>query len=239
VVLFSKGTVVNDRRNLEDRLRAAAQNKPASPAQPGQPAQMKRPNFPARPAEPAPARTAVSAPAASAAVARPAGIPGMTKPSGDKLANGFTAEESSLLHESIQLAKMRWLDGEGMVVAKSDMFEITFKPGESPNIRWTVMAFPLYDMNMPNAAEMCLHFLVESYEMIHMVDFVYQIGINMQTEKLEFLVQLPLEGVSAAQLSEMISTFFKTLSESVMNEMSKILEQLGAANAEEESAPKH
>ena len=145
-------------------------------------------------------------------------------------ANGFKAAESQLLHESLQLANMKWFDGDGRILGKSGQFEVTFRAGESQNMRWAVMGFPLYDMNMPNSAEICLHFLAEAYDMIHALDFQYQVGINMETEHLEFLMQLPVAEISAAQLAELISSFFQALAETVMNELSEIVEQLNSMN---------
>lgn len=141
-------------------------------------------------------------------------------------ANGFSAEESRILHSAIELAGLRWFDGEALVMGKKDDFEVFFRPGQSANARWLVMGFPLYDMNLPNSAEVCLHFMAESFNMIHMLDFQYHVGINMETEILEFLVQLPLVGVNGQQLGELIKAFFETLSESVMNELATILKEM-------------
>lgn len=147
------------------------------------------------------------------------------KPTGEqtKLPNGFTAEESRILHLALELANLRWFDGEEVVMGKRDNFELYFRPGQSANLRWVVMGFPLYDMNQPNAAEVCLHFMAESFDMIHVLDFQYHIGINMESEVLEFLVQLPLNGMTGAQLAELIKVFFDTLSESVLKELNNIL----------------
>jgi hypothetical protein len=137
--------------------------------------------------------------------------------------NGFTTYEASLLHEAIGLAGMRWFDGQNVIMAKKDQFELSFRSGESQNTRWVVMAFPLYNMNQPNAAEVCLHFLAEAHTMIHVLDFQYQVGINMETENLEFLMQLPLKGVTGAQMANLIQVFFDALANSVMQELTEIL----------------
>lgn len=157
------------------------------------------------------------APAASAA-------PNSSKPK--ILANGFSPAESTLLHDAIQLSKMQWFDGEQVIMGKKEQFELSFRAGESTQTRWVVMAFPLYNMNEPNSAEICLHFLAEAFTMIHVLDFQYQVGINMDTENLEFLMQLPLTGVTAAQLAELIRVFFDALANSVMQELSQILEEM-------------
>lgn len=60
--------------------------------------------------------------------------------------------------------------------------------------------------------------------MIHVLDFQYQVGINMETENLEFLMQLPLEGVTGAQLANLIQVFFDALANSVMQELIEILD---------------
>lgn len=142
------------------------------------------------------------------------------------LQHGFTAEEASLLHDAISLTGMRWFDGEGVIMAKLEQFELSFRSGSSESMRWVVMAFPLYNMNEPNSVEICLHFLAEAHSMIHVLDFQYQVGINMETENLEFLMQLPLKDVAAAQLSELIKTFFDALSTSVMKELDQILSEM-------------
>lgn len=198
----------------QDKLRAASM-KPSGPtaAKPGT----------------AGARLGPGAPVAGAADQKQQ--PGLSLPakpvSADKLqSNGFTATECKVLHASIELAGLRWFDGDGLVMGKKDDFEVFFRPGQSASARWLVMGFPLYDMNLPNSAEVCLHFMAESFNMIHMLDFQYHVGINMETEILEFLVQLPLVGVDAPQLGELIKAFFETLSESVMSELSKILEEM-------------
>ncbi len=142
------------------------------------------------------------------------------------LANGFTPAESTLLHDAIQLSQMQWFDGDRVILGKKEQFELSFRSGESQQTRWVVMAFPLYNMNEPNSAEICLHFLAEAFTMIHVLDFQYQVGINMDTENLEFLMQLPLTGVTAAQLAELIRVFFDALANSVMQELSQILEEM-------------
>jgi hypothetical protein len=138
--------------------------------------------------------------------------------------NGFTLKETTLLREAIGLAGMRWFDGPGLVMAKKELMELSFRAGESANSRWVVMAFPLYNMNEPNSMEICLHFLAEAHTMIHLLDFQYQVGINMETENLEFLMQLPLEGLTGAQMASLIQSFFEALSKSVMEELTEILE---------------
>jgi len=140
------------------------------------------------------------------------------------LESGFTAQEASLLHEAIGLAGMRWYDGLGVIMAKKEQFELSFRAGESQNARWVVMAFPLYNMNEPSSAEICLHFLAEAHTMIHVLDFQYQVGINMETENLEFLMQLPLQGVTGAHMANLIQAFFDALANSVMQELTEILD---------------
>jgi hypothetical protein len=197
----------------QDKLRAASM-KPsgASSAKPGT----------------AGARLGPGAPGGAAAQAAKPGLSLPAKPvAAEKLeSNGFSVPEAKVLHSAIELAGLRWFDGAGLVLGKKDDFEVFFRPGQSANARWLVMGFPLYDMNLPNSAEVCLHFMAESFNMIHMLDFQYHVGINMETEILEFLVQLPLVGVDAPQLGELIKAFFETLSESVMSELSKILEEM-------------
>jgi len=151
-------------------------------------------------------------------------VPPQKKPK--TLENGFTPAESSLLHDAIQLSKMQWFDGDQVIMGKKDHFELCFRPGESQNTRWVVMAFPLYNMNEPNSVEICLHFLAEAFSMIHVLDFQYQVGIDMETENLEFLMQLPLTGVTALQLAELIQVFFEALANSVMQELKQILDQM-------------
>lgn len=152
------------------------------------------------------------------------------KKSTDVLENGFTASESLLLHEALQLAQFQWFDGKGLILGKMEQFDVTFRAGHSERFRWAVMGFPIYDMNQPNSAEVCLHFLAEAYEMIHLLDFQYQVGINMETEKLEFLMQLPVEQVTGSQLAELIKAFFTALSETVQAEMAELIERLGSQN---------
>lgn len=141
--------------------------------------------------------------------------------------NGFTQQESMLLREALGLAGMQWLDGPGYVMGKKDQLELTFRAGESQNARWVVMAFPLYNMNDPQAVEICLHFLAEGHAMVHLLDFQYQVGINMDTENLEFLMQLPIQGVTAAQMSQLIQTFFEALAASLAEELASILKEGG------------
>ena len=140
--------------------------------------------------------------------------------------NGFTAIESDLLHDAIRLSGMQWFDGDGVIMGKKAQFELSFRAGQSENNRWVVMAFPLYNMNEANSAEICLHFLAEAHVMIHVLDFQYQVGINMESENLEFLMQLPLVGVVASQLAELIRVFFDALADSVMKELAEILEEM-------------
>ena len=147
-------------------------------------------------------------------------------PKSKLLPNGFSAVESSLLHDAISLAGMTWFDGDGLIMGKKGQFELIFRAGESQTARWVVMAFPLYNMNEPNAAEICLHFLTEAHTMIHVLDFQYQVGINMETENLEFLMQLPMAGVTGAQLADLIQIFFDALANSVMQELTQILDEM-------------
>jgi hypothetical protein len=142
------------------------------------------------------------------------------------LPSGFTASEAAILHDAISLTGMKWFDGEGVIMAKQEQLELSFRSGASENLRWVVMAFPLYNMNQPNSVEICLHFLAEAHAMIHVLDFQYQVGINMETENLEFLMQLPLQEVTASQLAELIKTFFDALSTSVMKELDAILSEI-------------
>lgn len=154
------------------------------------------------------------------------GQPPQTKKTETLLPNGFTATESALLHEAITLAKMQWFDGENVIMAKKEQFELSFRAGQSQSTRWVVMAFPLYDMNEPNSAEICLHFLAEAHTMIHVLDFQYQVGINMESENLEFLMQLPLVGITGAQMAELIRVFFDALAHSVIKELEAILSEM-------------
>lgn len=152
------------------------------------------------------------------------GKPTSQQPKDSSLPNGFSVSESTLLHEAIDLAGMRWFDGQGLIMAKKEQFELVFRAGQSQNARWVVMAFPLYNMNEPSSAEICLHFLAEAHTMIHVLDFQYQVGINMETENLEFLMQLPLSGVTGAQMANLIQVFFDALANSVMQELTEILD---------------
>ena len=63
--------------------------------------------------------------------------------------------------------------------------------------------------------------------MIHVLDFQYQVGINMQTENLEFLMQLPLRGITGAQMANLVQVFFDALASSVMEELAEIIEGMG------------
>ncbi|HEX4878656.1 MAG TPA: hypothetical protein VFV39_02335 [Limnobacter sp.] len=148
------------------------------------------------------------------------------KATGNPLPNGFKPSESQVIHDALRLAGLQWFDGDGCILGKKDSFELSFTPGESAQFRWAVMAFPLYNMNMPNAAEIALHFLAEAHGMIHVLDFQYQVAINMNTENLEFMMQLPVHGVVASQLADLIKHFFEALSESVTKELAQILEEL-------------
>lgn len=141
------------------------------------------------------------------------------------LSNGFTSSESVLIHESLSLSGFQWFDGDKLIMGKKTELEVFFRPGQSETARWAVMGFPLYDMNAPNAVEVCLHFLAEAFGMTHMLDFQYQVAINMDTEKLEFLIQLPLENVVSSQLGELIRTFFDALAETILEDLSEILSQ--------------
>lgn len=141
------------------------------------------------------------------------------------LPNGFTNSESVLIHESLSLSGFQWFDGDKLIMGKKTELEVFFRPGQSESARWVVMGFPLYDMNAPSAAEVCLHFLAEAFGMTHMLDFQYQVAINMDTEKLEFLIQLPLENVTPSQLGELIRTFFDALAETILEDLSEILSQ--------------
>lgn len=147
---------------------------------------------------------------------------------GKLLDNGFTASESILLHESLGLAGFQWFDGKLMILGKKSEMEISMRAGQAESGRWAVMAFPLYDMNAPSAAEICLHFLAEAHGMAHLLDFQYQIGINMESEMLEFLIQLPVQGVTASQLGELIRTFFEALAETILEDLGEILAHLEA-----------
>ncbi|NJM32760.1 MAG: hypothetical protein HC848_07810, partial [Limnobacter sp.] len=142
------------------------------------------------------------------------------KPEAGKiLANGFTESESLLLHESISLAGMEWFDGDKKILAKKNMLEVSFRSGVSEVNRWAVMSFPIIDMNHEIAVEVCLHFLTESFKMAHIMEFSYQIAINMETESLEFLMQLPVTSVTAADLATVIREFFEALSSGIEEEL--------------------
>lgn len=144
--------------------------------------------------------------------------------------NGFYPEESRLLHEALALAKMRWFDGEFVILGKSDRMEVQIRRGASELQRWAVLAIPLYDMNAPGAVEICLHFLSEAHLMAHVLDFQYQVAINMKTEQLEFLLTLPLKQITAAQVGELIGSFVNSLADSLEQELGELLQQFGAEN---------
>lgn len=141
------------------------------------------------------------------------------------LSNGFTQPESDYLHASISKSGMRWFDGEGCILAKHDEAELVFRPGQSEHHRWVVLAFPVMDMNLEGSLEAALHFLSEAYHMAHQVELQFQPAINMQTEQLEFLMQLPLQGVQSGQLGEMIKHFVDSLVLGIDAELSRILGQ--------------
>lgn len=145
----------------------------------------------------------------------------------EKLANGFYPSEASLLRDALGLAQFRWFDGQDGIMGKKGQFELMFTPGEAGDLRWGVMSFPLIDMNLPQAPDICMHFLAESHTLIHVLEHQYQVGINMQTEQLVFMMQIPVQSVSAAQLGEVISTFFDALSEAIAIELQHILNEMG------------
>lgn len=146
--------------------------------------------------------------------------------------NGFTSEESRLIHDALRLAQMRWFDGEGSILGKSDKLEVTIRPGASEQQRWAVMAVPIFDMNAPGAVEICLHFMAESFNMAHVLDFQYQIAINMEVERLEFLMQIPIAHLNAAQVGEVIRTFTEAMMESLTQELSALMETMKAAESQ-------
>lgn len=143
------------------------------------------------------------------------------------LDNGFTPQESGLIHDSLRGAGMKWFDGDGCILGRGDQIELAIRSGSSERQRWAVMAVPIYDMNAPGAVEIALHFLAESFDMAHILDFQYQIAINMETERLEFLMNIPIEHLTVSQVSEIISTFTKAMMESLTQELSALLDQMG------------
>lgn len=145
------------------------------------------------------------------------------------LANGFTAEESSLIHDSLKIAGLGWYDGDGLILGKTESSEVYFRSGQSSNLRWMVMGVPILNMNMPNAVEVCLHFLAESFTLVHVMDIHYQIAINMDTDMLEFLIQLPLIEVTPAQLGELVKSFLGSLQQAIEEELKALMEELPKA----------
>lgn len=142
------------------------------------------------------------------------------------LDNGFTPQESALIHDALRGASMRWFDGDGCILGRGDQMELAIRSGSSERQRWAVMAVPIYDMNAPGAVEIALHFLAESFDMAHILDFQYQIAINMETERLEFLMNIPIEHLTVSQISEIISTFTKAMMESLTQELSALLDKV-------------
>ena len=63
-----------------------------------------------------------------------------------------------------------------------------------------------------------------------MLDFQYQVAINMKTEQLEFLLTLPLKQITAAQVGELIGSFVNSLADSLEQELGELLQQFGAEN---------
>lgn len=151
------------------------------------------------------------------------------KPAQAPLVNGFLNADSDMLHQALRLAGLEWFDGEGMILGRSQGQDVYFRPGQSAQQRWVVLGVPLYNMNMPNAAELCLHFLAEAFDMAHVLDFHVQVGINMDTEMLEFLIQLPLENVSPSEFGELVKHFVETLTSSMQAEVEGILNGLQQA----------
>ncbi|MCQ8896102.1 hypothetical protein NQT62_06585 [Limnobacter humi] len=146
------------------------------------------------------------------------------------LPNGFLPDDADLLHQALRAAGLEWFDGEGMVLGRCKGQEVYFRPGQSAQQRWVVLGVPLYNMNMPNAAELCLHFLAESFDMVHVLDFHFQVGINMHTEMLEFLIQLPLDQVSPVEFGELVKHFVDSLTTTIQAEVEHILENLQQAS---------
>lgn len=147
------------------------------------------------------------------------------------LDNGFTPKESSLIHDSLRMAGMKWFDGDGCILGKGDQMELAIRSGASDRQRWAVMAVPIYDMNAPGAVEIALHFLAESFDMAHVLDFQYQIAINMETERLEFLMNIPIEHLTVGQIGEIIGTFTKAMMESLSQELSALLDKVDPQKA--------
>lgn len=155
-----------------------------------------------------------------------------TQPRLDQLLdNGFTPQESSLMHDGLRIAEMKWFDGDGCILGKGDQMELAIRAGASDRQRWAVMAVPIYDMNAPGAVEIALHFLAESFDMAHVLDFQYQIAINMESERLEFLMNIPIEHLTAGQIGEIIGTFTKAMMESLNLELSALLDKVDPQKA--------
>lgn len=146
--------------------------------------------------------------------------------SSDLLTCGFTRPEADYLHQAIRAAGMQWFEGDGLVMAKKDAIELNFRPGQSEFNRWVVLAFPVIDMNLEGAVDVALHFLTESYVMAHALELQFQAAINLESEKLEFLIQLPLEGLSSLELGKMIDQFVEALAQGVKEELSRLLEEV-------------
>ncbi len=64
--------------------------------------------------------------------------------------------------------------------------------------------------------------------MAHSIELQFQPAINIQTEKLEFLMQLPLEGIDHTSLGQMIEQFVVALSDGVKEELKRILYQVSS-----------
>lgn len=146
--------------------------------------------------------------------------------SSEILACGFTRPEADYLHQAIRAAGMQWFEGDGLVMAKKDAIELNFRPGQSEFNRWVVLAFPVIDMNLEGAVDVALHFLTESYVMAHALELQFQAAINLESEKLEFLIQLPLEGLSSVELGKMIDQFVDALAQGVKEELSRLLREV-------------
>ena len=142
------------------------------------------------------------------------------------LSCGFTRPEADYLHQAIRAAGMQWFEGEGLVMGKKDAIELNFRPGQSEFNRWVVLAFPVIDMNIDGAVDVALHFLTESYVMAHALELQFQAAINLESEKLEFLIQLPLEGLTSIELGKMIEQFVDALAQGVKEELSRLLEEV-------------
>ncbi|MDX1670397.1 MAG: hypothetical protein R3194_13325, partial [Limnobacter sp.] len=152
--------------------------------------------------------------------------PGKLPQPSEVLRCGFTKKEADYLHQAIKAAQMMWFEGDGLVLAKKDAIELHFKPGQSEFNRWVVLAFPVIDMNVDGAVDVALHFLTESYVMAHALELQFQAAINLETEKLEFLIQLPLEGLSSIELGNMIAQFVEALAQGVKEELSRLMDEL-------------